>query len=242
VSDAVIVERHAVALRDGTVALVLHLPPGAGRAPCVVACHGLQSSKDSDKYRTLGEALPRAGLALARFDFRGTGESTGLAEEDTTVGTRVEDAHAVLAHLARHPRLSGRFGLLGSSMGGFVALHVAHERGDGAPVVTWNAPAMLTDLANDDTREGAGLGVPFAIEYMSGRYAIAPPGVTHHLAIHGDADEVVDVEHGVVLHGKAGEPCELVVLAGGDHRLTDPAHRAEAVRVSREWFVRWLAP
>ncbi len=241
-SDAVSGERHTVALRDGTVALVLHLPPGEARVPCVVACHGLQSSKDSDKYRLLGAELPRAGLGLARFDFRGTGESTGLKEEDTTVGTRVEDAHAVLGYLAGHPRLSGRFGLLGSSMGGFVALHAAHERGDGIPVVTWNAPAMLTELANDDTREGVGLGVAFAIEYMGGRYAIAPPGVTHHLTVHGDADEVVDLEHGVVLHGKAAEPCELLVIAGGDHRLTEPAHRAEALRRSRDWLAKHLLP
>ncbi len=118
------VERHAVDVPGGRLSLVLHLPADPISAPCVVACHGLSASKDSDKYLLLGAELPAAGLALARFDFRGCGESTGR-EEDTTVATRIEDVESVMAVLAAHPRLSGAFGLLGSSLGGFVALHVA---------------------------------------------------------------------------------------------------------------------
>lgn len=231
-------ERHTVAVADGALALVLHLPASPGRVPCVVACHGLRATKDSDKYLLLGAELPPAGLALARFDFRGSGESTG-AEEETTIASRVEDVEAVVAFLDGHPGLDGRAGLLGSSLGGFVALHVAARR-PGPPVVTWNAPASLTELANDDLEEGSGLGVPFAIEYSGGRYALAPAGIARHLVIHGDADEVVSLEHGVELHAQAVEPCELAIIAGGDHRLTDPGHRREAVARSLDWFRRFL--
>ena len=104
----------------GLVSLVLHLPAGGDCAACVVACHGLRASKDSDKYVLLGDELTRAGVALARFDFRGSGESAGLVEAETTVASRVDDALAVLGFLSRHPRLDGRFGLLGSSMGGWM--------------------------------------------------------------------------------------------------------------------------
>ena len=92
--------------------------------PCVVACHGMGASKDSDKYLLLGRELPAAGLALARFDFRGSGESGGR-HEDATIETRMADLEAVLDHLGKRPELDGRFGLLGSSLGGFVALWVA---------------------------------------------------------------------------------------------------------------------
>ena len=217
------VEQHRVALAGGALAVVLHVPESSTPAPCVVACHGLGASKDSDKYLLLAAALPAAGLALARFDFRGCGESSGV-EEAMTIATRVEDTEAVLDFLGRHPRLDGRFGLLGSSLGGFVALHVAARR-PGLPVVTWNAPASLTELANDDLEDGRGLGVPFAVEYASGRYALAPRGVPMHL---------------VALHEGAGEPCDLVIIDGGDHRLTDPAHRRRAVELSREWLVRYV--
>ena len=230
-------ERHRVPVSGGALALVLHLPARA-RSACVVACHGLGASKDSDKYLQLGAVLPAAGLALARFDFRGCGESSGV-ENDTTIASRIEDLQTVLALLAGHPRLDGRFGLLGSSLGGFVALQVAARR-PGLPIVTWNAPASLTELANDDLEEGRGLGVPFALEYATGRYALAPAGVAMHLVVHGDADEVVGLAHGVSLHERAAEPCELLLVSGGDHRLTDPAHRTRAVGASCEWLGRFL--
>jgi uncharacterized protein len=231
-------ERHLVALPAAKLALVLHLPDGAARVPCVVACHGLHASKDSDKYLLLGDALPAAGLALARFDFRGCGESSGR-EDETTIASRIEDVEAVLALLAGHPRLDGRFGLLGSSLGGFVALFVAARR-PGTPVVTWNAPASLTELANDDLEENDKLGIPFALEFMKGHYALAPTAVARHLCVHGDADEVVGIEHGTQLYEQAAQPCDLLVIAGGDHRLTDAAHRAQAVEASREWFRKFL--
>ena len=233
------VEQHRVALSGGAPAVVLHVPESSAPAPCVVACHGLGASKDSDKYLLLAEALPAAGLALARFDFRGCGESSGV-EDATTIATRIEDTETILDFLARHPRLDGRFGLLGSSLGGFVALHVAARR-PGLPVVTWNAPASLTELANDDLEDGRGLGVPFAVEYASGRYALAPRGVPMHLVVQGAADDVVSLEHGVALHEGAVEPCDLVIIDGGDHRLTDPAHRRRAVELSREWLVRHVS-
>src|SRR5438477_11609929 len=111
-------DKHTVTLPGARLALVLHVPEGRRRVPCVVACHGLRAGKDSDKYLLLGAELPAAGLALARFDFRGCGESSGR-EEGTTIASRVEDVEAVLGVLARHPRPDGRVGLLGSSLGGF---------------------------------------------------------------------------------------------------------------------------
>jgi len=235
-----VIESHTVAFPGGKLALVLHVPATLP-APCVVACHGLSASKDSDKYLLLGAEMPAAGLALARFDFRGCGESSGF-ETDTTVASRIEDLEVVLSHLGAHPLLDGRFGLLGSSLGGFVALWAAARR-PGLPVVTWNAPSSLTGLANDDLEERRGLGTPFDREFSTGRYAQAPAGIPDHLVIHGDADHVVHLEHGVALHTQAAPPCDLVVIPGGDHRLTNPAHRHYAVDRSREWFRRafWAA-
>src|SRR5258705_208933 len=85
-------ERFSVRVGALAVAGVLHLPPSPP-APCVVACHGLGASKDSDKYLLLGRMMPEAGLALARFDFRGAGESRG-SYPDATLATRVADPHA----------------------------------------------------------------------------------------------------------------------------------------------------
>jgi pimeloyl-ACP methyl ester carboxylesterase len=232
-------ERHTVDVPGGHLRLVLHLPDVDAPVPCVVACHGLSASKDSDKYLLLGDVLPAAGHALARFDFRGCGESSGR-EDETTIATRIEDVEAVLKLLGRHPRLSGDVALLGSSLGGFVALHVASARADGTPVTTWNAPSNLFDLANDERDEHPGIGVPFFVELASHRYDSTPAGVPRHLVIQGEADDVVEVEHGVVLHSRAADPCELIIIPGADHRLTDPGHRRQAVDASLAWFRRFL--
>lgn len=229
-------ERSTVALPGGKLALVLHLPDASGGVPCVIACHGLAASKDSDKYLLLAREFPRAGLALARFDFQGSGESTGR-EDETTIATRIEDVAAVRAALESHPRLDGRFGLLGSSLGGFVALFVARDTG--LPVVTWNAPADLSGLS--ERAETPALGAPFRAELSAGAHRRAPAGVARHLVIQGDRDEVVDMAHGLALHRAGAPPREFALIRGGDHRLTEMAHRLEALTRSRDWFLRFFA-
>lgn len=230
-------EPFTVLVPGGCVAAVLHLPEGDRPCPCVVACHGLSASKDSDKYWLLAEALPAAGIALVRFDFRGCGESTG-AEADTTIATRVDDVHAVIDAVRAHGRLSGRLGFLGSSLGGFVALHVAARRSDEPPVVTWNSPVDLRDLRRPE--EPSGLGAAFYEEVTTGRYASAPGGLRRHLVVQAALDDVVPPVHGARLHARAAMPTRIVTLTGADHRLSDPEHRRQALAVSLDWYRKHL--
>ena len=232
--------RFRVTVGAAEVAGVLHLPEaGRGRWPCVVACHGMGASKDSDKYLLLGRELPSAGLALARFDFRGSGESGGRPE-DATIETRMADLEGVLDHLAKRPELDGRFGLLGSSLGGYVALWAASRVTAGAPVpvVTWNAPAALRELAHADPGES---GAALVAEVRRGLRAEPPTGVARVLVIQADRDEVVPPAHGRVLFDRARDPRRLHVIAGADHRLTEPTHRREAVEESRRWLLAHLS-
>jgi pimeloyl-ACP methyl ester carboxylesterase len=197
------------------------------------------ASKDSDKYLLLGRELPGAGLALARFDFRGSGESGG-SHREATIATRAADLDAVLDHLADRPGLDGRFGLLGSSLGGFVALWVAAGRaaaGTPLPVVTWNAPASLRDLPGADPEQA---GPALVAEVQRGERALAPAGVPRVLVIQADRDEVVPPAHGRLLFERAREPRALHVIAGADHRLSETAHRLEALTLSRRWLLAHL--
>jgi hypothetical protein len=230
--------RFTVAVGAARVAGVLHAPDDDLPCPCVIACHGMGASKDSDKYRQLGGELPAAGLALARFDFRGSGESDGLPR-DATIETRVEDLEAVLGHLGGRPELDGRFGLLGSSLGGYVALWAASRVAPGAPlpVVTWNAPAALRELAHADPGEA---GAALVAEVERGTRAEAPAGVARVLVIQADRDEVVPPGHGRALFDRARDPKRLHVIAGADHRLTEASHRLEAIEESRRWLLAHL--
>lgn len=232
------VERFSVEVEGVQVVGVLHLP-ASGRVACVVACHGMGACKDSDKYLLLGREFPEAGLALARFDFRGSGESGGLYR-NATVASRIADLEAVLAHLKDHEALDGRFGLLGSSLGGFIALWVASRRRSVIPVVTWNAPASLTELADSRSDDVTAPGAALVAEVRSGHWVEAPGRASHVLVVQGEDDEVVPPAHARTLFERAEEPRELCLLPGADHRLSDPLHRLEAVKRSRDWLTRHL--
>jgi uncharacterized protein len=229
------VERFSVEVEGAPVIGVLHLP-ASERVACVVACHGMGACKDSDKYLLLGREFPEAGLALARFDFRGSGESGGLYR-NATVASRIE---AVLEHLKNHETLDGRFGLLGSSLGGFIALWVASRRDSVIPVVTWNAPASLAELADSKSDDVTAPGAALVAEVRSGQRVEAPGRAGHLLVVQGESDEVVPPAHARTLFERAEEPRELCMLPGADHRLSDPLHRLEAVKRSRDWLTRHL--
>jgi hypothetical protein len=198
------------------------------------------SSKDSEKYLLVGATFGEAGLAVCRFDFRGCGESEGALAE-ATIGERVEDLGAVIGAMRRYPELDGRVALLGSSMGAFVSLFAASRDSQVRAVAAWATPADLEDLVeNPDEIREYGLGDPCVAELRAGRYLRAPSDVPRVLYLHGAADDVVPLGHAERLYAASPEPKCLHVFPNGDHPLTDPAHRQEAVRLSLEWIRRFL--
>ena len=223
------------------LAAVLHLPERSpGPWPCVVTLHGLMSSKDSDKYVLVGEEFSRRGIAVCRFDFRGCGESDGAVCE-TTVAQRVADSLAVVRTMREHPSLSDRVALLGSSLGAYVALFVAGADLRIKAVAAWATPADLEDLAADpESVRDYDLGDPFLGELAAGKYLRAPVGAQHCLFVHGDQDDLVPVRHAHRLYAAALNPRRLEVIPGGNHQLTDPAHRRRAVELSLEWIGRYI--
>src|SRR4030067_2788331 len=131
---------------------ILHLPEGKN-PPCVIASHGLLSSKNSEKYIALGERLSQEGIAMLRFDFRGLGESEGKIEDDT-VSRRVIDLGTAIAFVRSHPALGKRVGFIGSSLGGYVSLIRASMDQQIKRVVTWATPFHLDDLKSNKGTEG----------------------------------------------------------------------------------------
>ena len=230
-------ERHWINLNGEKIALVLHYPP-QGPWSCVVASHGLGASKDSEKYLLLSREFSRAGFAFCRFDFRGCGESQGDYAE-TTIEGRIKDLQSVIRFLNGHRAMAGGVSLLGSSLGGFIALYCAALEPEVRCVVTWNTPATLRGLRRELGGDLAGLGSAFFDELARETFADAPKGVSRCLVIQGDQDEVVPPEHGEFLWKCAAEPKRLHMLRGADHRLTNEEHRREAVWESLNWIKQY---
>jgi fermentation-respiration switch protein FrsA (DUF1100 family) len=233
-------ERLTIPVGGVNLAAVLHLPEAGQRWSCVVAAHGLLSCKDSDKYVQIGEAFSQAGSAVCRFDFRGCGESEGSLAE-TTVAQRVADLQSVVERMRVHPALSGRVALLGSSLGAYVSLFVASQDFKIKAVAAWATPANLDDLAErPDAVRAQGLGDAFIAELKAGRHLRAPVGVRYCLFIHGDRDELIPLEHARHLFDASLNPRQLEIIHGGNHQLTDAAHRTHATRLSLDWISQYL--
>jgi len=82
------------------------------------------------------------GIAYARIDIRGAGDSGGDLADEYTVQEQ-EDACAIIAHLAAQPWSNGRVGMTGISWGGFNSLQVAARR---PPALK----AIIPHCASDD--------------------------------------------------------------------------------------------
>ena len=100
--------------------LAVRRRPGAG--PGVVFLHGFRSDMGGTKAEALDLWAAARGRAFLRFDLSGHGASSG-AFEGLGIGDWLDDVLAVLDALTEGPQV-----LVGSSMGGWLALLAARAR------------------------------------------------------------------------------------------------------------------
>ena len=218
---------------------ILHLPESE-HPSCVITSHGLLSSKDSEKYTTLGERLAREGLAMLRFDFRGCGESEGRMEESTVSG-RIADLGSAIEFVKSHPGLETRIGLLGSSLGGYITLMRASTEEKVRAVVIWATPFHLDNLKSKKSEDEMPSPGEVFFEDLS-RHRLLPllPKISNCLVIHGEEDELVPVDQAWEIFNSLGSPKEIRVIEGADHRLMNPEYRQRAIDLSVDWFKKYL--
>src|SRR5438309_8817083 len=96
--------------------IAYRLRPGA--LPTVVFFPGYASDMEGAKALALDGFAQPCGLGMLRFDYSGTGSSGG-AFEDGTLALWLEESLTVIDQLTEGPLV-----LVGSSMGGWLALHV----------------------------------------------------------------------------------------------------------------------
>ncbi len=106
-----------------------------GEGPTIVFLPGYASDMSGTKALALEAWARERGRAFVRFDYRGCGESEG-AFEDYTLADWRDDALLVVDQVAKGPVV-----LVGSSMGGWIALLVAKARPDRVTALVGIAPA-----------------------------------------------------------------------------------------------------
>ena len=213
-----------------------------GRGPTIVFLPGYASDMDGAKAVAIDAFAVERGLAIIRLDYSGTGSSGGEFEAGT-LARWADEALLVLEKQTEGPVV-----LVGSSMGGWIALHLALRRPErvaglvgiaAAPDFTeWGFPDHLKErLAAGETlrREtpDGGAQVTTSGFWMSGQSlrlldSEIPVDCPVRL-LHGDCDDVVplDIAFRIKDRLRSGD-VQVTVIKGGGHRLSEP-HEIDAI-------------
>jgi pimeloyl-ACP methyl ester carboxylesterase len=234
--------------RGQTLNGVLHHPQAGALRAGVILCHGMESNKESDKLVWLSRELARHGLLALRFDFACAGQNGNF--EEITYSGEVEDLRAAFAFM--RDRQAGKIAILGSSMGGTVALLFAAGQADIATVVTIAAPVrperftsrLLTPAEVEEWRRTGHTfyrGQRINVSLLHDLETLDVPAAARRIScpvliLHGDQDEVVSVDEAHELYGYLSGSKKLTILPGADHRLSDPALIDRALRETVEWL------
>ena len=199
--------------------------PGAG--PTIVFLPGYASDMEGAKALALDAFAERQGLAMLRLDYSGTGASEGRFE-DGTLDRWLEEALAAIDRLTHGPLV-----LVGSSMGGWIALHLALLRPDRVRALVGIAAAPdFTDwgFADADAAERSGLARGFwesgqKLRLLDNQIPIDCPV----RLLHGEQDNEVPMEIAFrMLRAFRSADVQLDVIKGGGHRLSEP-HEIDAI-------------
>ena len=218
----------------------------------VILCHGMEASKEGVKSVRLATALAEAGVNALRFDFSYVGESEGDFV-DLTVSGEVDDL-AGAWRFARE-RVTGPLGLIGSSLGGTVALLFAAEE----PGVA--ALATIAAVAHPGRRARALPAAERARWRREGSYDLHGIRVgasflddVEHLDVlerigavrcpllltHGTADSVMPCADADAIAARVAGPCTVRRYAGADHRFSDPPLLDALLDDVKSWMTQAL--
>src|SRR5574338_985324 len=212
-----------------------------GNAPGLVFFPGYASDMDGAKAQALDDFAERRGLAMLRFDYSGTGSSGG-AFEDGTLERWLEDGLAVVDAVTDGPLI-----LIGSSMGGWIALHGALLRRErvGAMVGIAAAPDFTEWGFTDRLKARLGAGETLRgkgdygervttaafwssgqrLRLLGGQIALDCPV----RLVHGEADADVPLDVAFrTMRALRSADVQLLTIKGGAHRLSEP-HEIAAI-------------
>jgi len=245
-----VTEKPATLRRGETVTVAYRHRPGAG--PGVSFCPGFKSDMGGTKASAIDRHCQSRGQQYTRFDYQGHGLSSGEFR-DGTIGEWLEDTLAVLDQVAKGPQI-----LVGSSMGGWIALLAACARPDRVAGLVGIAAAVdmterLWDRIDDDTRtllrtEGLWMrpseydpaGYPVTMRLIEdGRRHLLFPGPIPFdgpvRLLHGQLDDAVPWQRSIeTAAALRSERVETTLVKDGDHRLSRPEDIERMLRAVSE--------
>lgn len=215
----------------------LHVPSRDKAHPALCICHGIPAvpPDPTDRgYTLLAQCFCHAGFTTLIFNFRGTGRSEGNL--DILGWSR--DLQAAIDFLYDLKEIDKtRFCLLGFSGGAAISVYTAAQDPRVSSVATCACPADFRSLSQRETpldtiQRFRQIGAirdkdfpPSIEEWEEGFETISPIKWIDKISprplllVHGDADELIPLEHAQKLYQKAKEPKELKIIPGAKHKM-----------------------
>jgi pimeloyl-ACP methyl ester carboxylesterase len=199
--------------------IAYRLRPGA--SPTLVFFPGYASDMEGAKALALDAFAQRCGLGMVRFDYSGTGSSGG-AFDDGTLARWLEESLIVVDQLTEGPLL-----LVGSSMGGWLALHVALLRPARVQALVGIAAAPdFTEWGFSDGQAAEKTGINRGFWESGQRLRLLEREIAIDRPVrllHGELDRDVplDVAFRIMRQLRSAD-VQLTVIKGGGHRLSEP--------------------
>lgn len=201
----------------------------AGGSPTLLFLPGYASDMEGAKATALDQFAEREDRAMLRLDYSGTGSSAGRFE-DGTLALWLEEALAVLDGLTEGPVI-----VVGSSMGGWIALHLALFRPQRIHALIGIAAApdfTAWGFADGAAAERSGIARGF---WESGQQLLLldkPIAIDCPVRLlHGEQDHDVPLEVAFrTLRALRSADVQLNIIKGGGHRLSEPHEIAAILR------------
>ncbi len=185
-------------------------------APALLYLHGSRWNLTGQLFRI--EQLHAMGFSVLAVDYRGFGQSRGALPSERSV---YQDALIAWQHLVRlQPEASKRF-IYGHSLGGAVAVNLAHELADdkqspqAAGLIVESSFTNLGDVATAVSNTSLPVRWLLSQEFDS-LSKIGAVGVPVLIA-HGRDDRYVPARFSEALFDAAREPKQLLLIDGANH-------------------------
>jgi alpha-beta hydrolase superfamily lysophospholipase len=249
--------------KGARISALAQWPDGAGPFATVVMCHGLTNSMFTcPLINEAAEEFLRAGYAVFRFDFFGSGDSDGIFEQKT-ISVMVDNLKDAFKYIKQAGPLDPRrVCLWGRSVGAVVALLGTRYKLPLATVLISppfhlhqtfyrlfekQGQADYTSLSSGGAATGLVKGemrLPRAyfmeLKRLDTRLQAAARGLRTVRIMQGDSDQKVGVPGVQALYEFAGQPKDLVVVSGADHAFT--GKESMVIGLAVEWLVRHAPP
>jgi alpha/beta superfamily hydrolase len=215
--------------------------------------HGLEGSKDGEKWLEFAPKIINEGFACLRFNYRGCGinkEKSNGNFIDTTLTERIQDYNSAIDFTQTCDINKNRIGVIGSSFGGTVAI-VARDR-RARVMVTLSTPCRLEKPSDKELKlyenkgfhelpSGRRLSPTFFQDFLKYDVCKAAGDLgCPLLIIHGGSDKLVTLENAYEIYQNSNQPKRIEIIGEASHGFDDPKHLRKVINMTVDWFRQYL--